>query len=180
MNPNNVPSFGWPYMQKIQLWVWLPEESDVYAIASWCSCVGFSSSVSASCRPGIRGPLHRCSFLGQNTGSALQQSLTSMATFSQCRASSRRSGPTMSTFWSTSVIISPGESLLLPCGFRCLSWTPIRGALDRTSGAAVERPDVAAHHPPVSWSTGLAEADDEVDRHCDYEGAEEVGEQSVP
>jgi hypothetical protein len=33
---------------------------------------------------------------------------------------------------------------------------------------------------PLWRSTGLAEADDEVDRHCNHEGAEEVGEQSVP
>jgi hypothetical protein len=32
----------------------------------------------------------------------------------------------------------------------------------------------------VSESTGLAEADDKVDRHCDHECGEEVGEQSVP
>ena len=68
-----------------------------------------------------------------------------------------------------------------PCGFRCLSWTTNPCCTD-SNVRGPPSSDPASQHitHPVSRSTGLAEADDEVDRHCDHEGAEEVGEQSVP
>lgn len=62
--------------------------------------------------------------------------------------------------------------------------TPSAGSLVKQARSAGNRqphtePTTSWAGNPVSRSAGLAEADDEVDRHCDDEGAEEVGEESV-